>query len=405
MHHHQKTHIRKYPYPYKAMLAICSDLDETPNRNVYWESARYLNTRERTAMGTGVDLEVGNTIYFDMPKDQFSYWNTDDMGRAMIHSMIQSGHIDCLHSYGDLATHRCHAERALEALSKNDCRLEVWIDHAVAPTNFGAEIMKGTGDLTGADAYHADLTIAAGIKYVWQGRVTSIIGQNTKRRFLGLMNSSHMIPSMRTILKETAKISLGHFNYPKYALHKKNQLYRDIALRDNQAVIEFIRCNPHWGGVSSNDNADGFADVLTKRMLHNLIERNGVCILYTHLGKIKNWDTPFKKETCKALEMLSRYYREKKILVATTNRILNYLVALDKVRVDTKKSEGHCSIELSYDGRPADLEGITIYAEDPYNTTLSINGMQINEYNVNPPDGSGHSSISLPWQRLCFPDI
>ena len=29
--------LRQLPYPYRAMLAICSDLDETPNRSVYWE--------------------------------------------------------------------------------------------------------------------------------------------------------------------------------------------------------------------------------------------------------------------------------------------------------------------------------------------------------------------------------
>ena len=98
--------LRRFPYPYRAMLAICSDLDETPDRHVYWETMKFLNTTEETTMGSGVGLEVGNSIYFDMPPDQFAYWNTDDAGREMVRSLIQSGHIDCLHSYGDLATTR-----------------------------------------------------------------------------------------------------------------------------------------------------------------------------------------------------------------------------------------------------------------------------------------------------------
>src|SRR3972149_7860855 len=98
--------IRRIPYPYRAMLAICSDLDETPNREVYFEMMKFLNTTKNTAMGPGVGLEVGNSIYFDMPSDQFSYWNTDEKGREMIRALIRSGHIDCLHSYGDLATTR-----------------------------------------------------------------------------------------------------------------------------------------------------------------------------------------------------------------------------------------------------------------------------------------------------------
>ena len=65
--------LRSYPYPYRAMLAICSDLDETPDRHVYGDIMRFLNTMEDTAMGPGVGLEVGNSIYFDMPPDQFAY--------------------------------------------------------------------------------------------------------------------------------------------------------------------------------------------------------------------------------------------------------------------------------------------------------------------------------------------
>jgi len=62
--------LRQLPYPYRGMLAICSDLDETPDRHVYWEIMRLLNTTETTAMGPGVGLQVGNTICFDMPPDQ-----------------------------------------------------------------------------------------------------------------------------------------------------------------------------------------------------------------------------------------------------------------------------------------------------------------------------------------------
>ena len=53
------TSLRALPYPYRAMLAIASDLDETPDLGVYLESMRYLNTRGDTSMGPGVGLEVG----------------------------------------------------------------------------------------------------------------------------------------------------------------------------------------------------------------------------------------------------------------------------------------------------------------------------------------------------------
>ena len=43
--------LRAFPYPYKAALAVCSDLDETPDPGVYWQTMRFLNTTEATPMG------------------------------------------------------------------------------------------------------------------------------------------------------------------------------------------------------------------------------------------------------------------------------------------------------------------------------------------------------------------
>ena len=62
---------RKFPFPYKAMVSICSDLDETPSLESYLEISRFLNTDDATRFGNGVDLEVGNSIYFHMPEGQF----------------------------------------------------------------------------------------------------------------------------------------------------------------------------------------------------------------------------------------------------------------------------------------------------------------------------------------------
>ena len=159
--------LRPLPYPYRAMLAICSDLDKTPDRHVYWETMRFLNTTETTAMGPGVGLEIGNTIYFDMPPDQFAYWNTDDAGREIIRTLIRSGHIDCLHSYGDLATTRCHAGRALEGLNRHNCPFRVWIDHAVSSTSLAADVMQNLADKPGYRTYDADLICADGMKCVY----------------------------------------------------------------------------------------------------------------------------------------------------------------------------------------------------------------------------------------------
>ncbi|MGD1083238.1 MAG: hypothetical protein ABSA47_00650 [Verrucomicrobiota bacterium] len=311
------------PSSYCAALAICSDLDETPDAETYFELMRFLNTTEETSMGRGVGLEVGNTIYFDMSPGHFSYWNTDEKNREKIRTLIKSGHIDCLHSYGDLATTRAHAARALEELERHGCRLSVWIDHAVAPTNFGSDIMEGHGDEPGHPAYHADLTLAHGVRYVWRGRVTSVIGQDKPVSLGGIANWRHPLASADTIARESAKQILAHCGHSKYRLHSANRILRPVRLRDHKSeAFEFMRCNPSWRGVSQYDTGWGVGEVLSESFLKRLIACRGVCVLYTHLGKLGPGRRQFSEAAVRAFQRLADYHHSGQLLVTTTQRLL-----------------------------------------------------------------------------------
>ena len=76
-------------------------------------------------------------------------------------------------------------------MTQHNCRLAVWIDHAVAATNFGPDIMCGQGDIPGSRAYHADISCGFGIRFVWLGRVTSVIGQDSAWSLKGIWNVAH----------------------------------------------------------------------------------------------------------------------------------------------------------------------------------------------------------------------
>jgi len=89
----------------------------------------------------------------------------------------------------------------------------------------------------------------------------------------------------KTVAKEGLKAFVGRVGSAKYSMHAENRVLRDARLRDGRSVVEFIRSNPHWGGVSSADNSDGLADVLDAQMLDTLVDREGVCLLYTHMGR------------------------------------------------------------------------------------------------------------------------
>ncbi len=328
---------RWLPYPYSALLAICSDLDETPDAETYFELIRFLTTFEETCMGPGVGLDIGNSMYFDMPRGHFCYWNTTEENREKIRALIRSGHIDVLHSYGDLATTRAHAARALDELHQHGCHLKVWVDHAQAVTNFGADIMQGHGDERGHPAYHADLTLQYGIKYVWRGRVTSVIGQNRPFRVLELISDlcpltsdlrssiSHLPSSLITVAKECSKQGLARCGSRKYALHAENSVLTGCSLRDGSNALEFLRCNPHWGGVSCGDRGDRIHEVLTPHFLDGLVERRAACILYTHLGKLSQGPDRcrFSRPVVGALRLLAQYHRSGKILVTSTRNLLD----------------------------------------------------------------------------------
>jgi len=399
--------IRQHPFPFKAMLAICSDLDETPDRQAYWAVMQFLNSRETGPLGLGVGLEVGNSIYFDMPPDQFSYWGTDDRGRAMVRSLIESGHIDCLHSFGDLATHRKHAGRALDELNAHGCRVAVWVDHAVAPSNFGSDIMRGFGDVPGHPAYHSDLTTSFGIRYVWRGRVTSVIGQNQPPSLNGVWNRKRPTASLRTLSKEIAKRIHARRPTSRYRIHRANRLISPGRLRDGTCVAEFLRCNPHWGGVSSCDTADGIADVLTPTVIDQLVRRRGASVLYTHLGKRRRRGSEgaLSAATQNCFRHLAERQSRGDVLVTTTRRLLDYCSARDHLRVSRVQLAHGVRFDLSLpESIPASrLQGLTLYTDDSLRAEVRLNGHQLPRLISNPADEAGRASVSIPWEPLTFP--
>ena len=387
--------LRKFPYPYRAMLAICSDLDETPDLETYLTLSRYLNTRDDTAIGRGLGLEVGNTLYFDMAPGAFSYWNTTEGGRDSLNALMLTGHIDCFHSFGDCTTTREQVERTYEALARVGCALSVWVDHAVATTNFGPDIMQGSGDVPGSDAYHSDLTIAQGVRYVWLGRVSSCIGQDVPYSVSTGLSQSVDFRAIGNALRDGAKYCLGSAGVTKYALHDGNRLTRKYQLRDGQWVTEFMRCNPHPHGVSVGDDAQGFGYALSKRIIQRLVDREGWCILYTHIGKRVGNPELLPRQTRDSLEFLAERYQQGDILVTSTKRLLDYHQMRQQLTVRCARDA------VTIDTGGIDPSGLTLY-DLPPGIPVFFEGRHL-QMIENPADHSGRPSCSVPFSRLTYP--
>jgi len=408
----EEVALRKFPYPYKAALTICSDIDGTTTKEEFLEIQKFLNAREETSMGEGVGLEIGNSfVMYAPPTCAFSYFSGNPGNAQIIRKFIKAGYIDFLHSYGEKADFtRKDAIKAIEELNDNQCKVDVWVDHARTPDNLGDDTTFGLGDHPESSAYHSDLTLAYGIKFVWLGRVTTVIGQSvpiTLKTFSSIYDSRHPVDSLKNTLKEFAKNILAVFGNKKYAMHKSYDLIRVAKLDDGQKVYEFLRFDNYWKGVAEGATSRRLAYVISRRMLERLKEVGGYMVVYTHLGKNSDSSQVIAKETQNALRDLASEQERGNIYVTTTSRLLNYYLNYKYLNWSHETKGDEMVITISSVEDPVfgsfiptieDLQGITFYIPDKDKIRIYINDKEITNIQRNPPDFKERESVTI-WER------
>ncbi|NOG82980.1 MAG: hypothetical protein HND49_04065 [Planctomycetes bacterium] len=383
--------LRKFPYPYRAALSICSDIDNTETLEEFLAINTFLNTTEMTSMGRGVGLDIGNSFFFFAPRSEaISYFNSPPEVAECIRKYIKSEQIDTLHSYGEKEDFtRANAVSSIKELKDSDLKIDVWVDHTRTPDNFGDDVTFGTGDQPDTKTYHADLTVDYGIKFVWLGRITTITGQSvpiTSRSFTGIYDPDHPIESVRNIVKEFGKHVLAVFGNDKYEMHRKNDLVKISTLDDGQKVYEFMRFDNFWRGVAEGGNSKNLAYTISKKTLEKLKGNGGFMVVYTHLGQRNNPPEYIPKETQAALRNLAEEFRRGDIYITTTSKLLNYCVnhRYLKWSYETKDGETIITIEKiddpvsgSYIPSLQQLRGITFYVPDTETTRIFVNNGEV----------------------------
>jgi hypothetical protein len=93
------------------------------------------------------------------------------------------------------------------------------------------------------------------------------------------------------------------------------------------------------------------------------------------------------------------------ILMTTTKRLLDFCRVQRSVRgsITTEGDWTHVHLASIDATETAAYAGLTIYVPNPRRARLFVNGSETDGFVANPPDATGRSSISLPWQRLEFP--
>ncbi len=420
--------LRKFPYPHKAALAICSDIDETETIEKYLDIQRFLNTSSETTLGPGLGLDIGSSFWFynqyrqiqmdrsagDSVPDVF-FSGIPDLGislfdgtsgtlsdyASVILDLINAGYADCLHSFGHFSEagfNRDLALQAIDLLGRESLTVDVFVNHGGQENrNNVGEAPSALGDNPESGVYHTDISIPMGIKFLWRGHVTHCIGQDGNFSILNLAKRAYEY--------------VQDLRYAEQSYPHDNRLVHICELDDGQKVFEFVRYNNPWGKYSIA-REKFLTHQLGANQVDDLIESNGYMIFYTHLGTSQ--ETPYlSPSTIDALRHMKKKFDQGDLLVTTTSKLLNYyvhhkhlfwrtenrsdsiLIIIDSIANDV---EGNFVPDLS------DLEGIAFYIPENRLAAIMVNGKPVPSV-LNGRDETGRETISIQWQRLVFPDF
>jgi len=401
--------LREFPFPFRCALTISSDVDGTTSVGEFLTIQEFLNTRNQTPLGQGLGLEIGNTFF--AKSDRFGFLSPNPVDREVILDLLRSGYVDGIHSF-DMARTREEIERVVETLSTAGASIDVWINHGTAPSNLGPG-SGCLGDDDGSVPYHTDFSVnRLGYEFVWMGAVSGIVGQGrpiSSASFVDGFDRRHPIRSLlNNVAQEQMKFTLAALGSSRYSMRRYNELVRVARLDDGQPVFEFTRSNQCpsglWGECAT---APGLADTLRDEVLDALVDGGGYMIVYTHLGKNEGFPH-LPPPTVQALRSLAERNRSGTVWVTTTSRLLRYYVNKTYLQWEASGSGGETEIVIQTTQDPVrgvlepDVEalgGVTFYVEDPEKTTVLLSGEKI-EVVMNPPDGSGRKSVTIPLRPL-----
>ncbi|MDR1439136.1 MAG: hypothetical protein LBJ10_03735 [Clostridiales bacterium] len=392
----QRVAVRKFPYPYRSMASLSSDCDGVSIES-FEQYHRFLNTHEDTQYGTGIGLDVADSFWVYSASENYGELMTYCLGldpgapkdAAAIKKYVECGWIDSIHAMGEFSEFgggetkftRSLALSAWDGLLRDGISPIVWIDHGNEGNvqNFGSyspfnssKYQRGD-DRRSAAYYHADATLAGGIKYVWHSR----------------HSDRHA------------------FDFPLAVR----------TLRDGQNVWAFSRYTSVVvnGAIQWRWHPDALWLEITEDKLSALAENWQYGMFAQHFAYY-GADHKYSGKDIKALRLLQNWQDDKEeILVARTSRLLEYAtmqkyVEYEAAITDTLPRRGVTSINvlairdpLFPDSSPdvERLRGLTFYCDEPAYAMILVNGARVDEHEItrNEADSTGRKSISIKWHE------
>ncbi|MFC1476989.1 hypothetical protein ACFL6L_00825 [candidate division KSB1 bacterium] len=406
----QIIHLRKFPFPYRAALAVCSDVDNTPSPDIYKAQMDYFNGTGETVFGKGLGLEMGNSFWFFNKTEtpQVSYFEGDGTRETPFapycRELLKSGHIDVLHTYGNFdggGFTRTHAETSFSELDKLNVCVHVWVNHGSRTNGQNIGPFDGfNGAVPGTAEYHNDMMQEHGVRFISLGRMTHVIGQNARK--------TPAIIGKNTL--QGLVFTVKHRRVKEIFYDSKNRLMRRKELPDGTTVWEFTRWVNAWGRQHTLDIND-LVYQLKPSVMRRLVKNEGFLVVYTHICEGLHSGRHFPEALKENLRYIGELHKSGTLLMTTTSRMLRYAEMTELISYETESINNTTKINISPSLKsPAGelllsetgLQGLTFYCTEPEKVEMQLGGKRL-ALRRNPPDFTGRRSVSIPWQPLEYP--
>ncbi len=422
------------PYPFKASLSICSDIDGTSWEN-FFQIHEFLNSEKETSLGRGLNLPIGDSFWMfdnpDYPNAAFSYFDVDKNQTSRhapkMRELIGSGILDVMHGYGNFASaeefSRDLAIKALNELEKYNLKLKIWTNHGgIENVQSIGKTSQGKGDIIDPSQqfYHSDLLIKYGIKFYWDCELslTPVIGQDRRAAWKDYYWRNPLHFSFQDKSRALAK---GFLNFlPDFFIKKiignriffpnkagGNAIFNLDKLRDDNFIFKFRRF-----GSGRYDWSDDLPNILNDRVLKKLLQTNGKMIVYVHLGDIRSKESslPLTETTIAKFRQLADLFYRKLLWLATTEQILTYALVTRYLDWDVTENEsnylininGLKNIPLKYELEKKDLAGLCFSVPSDKSAKLIFKD-KIVETVVFSDKNSTKQIISVPIKKIEWP--
>jgi hypothetical protein len=421
--------LRRFPFPYRACLALCNDADMMTEQS-FRLLHRFLNTTHDTPLGRGLGLPIADSFFvYSSPGGPNTFTLFDGLGSQLspvadlIRDGVRGGLIDTLHTYGAFTDTghftRDLARRAIDALERREMFVKVWVNHG-PPSNVQCIGLRHQphfqGDRPGTAAYHTDLTLRYGIEFCWTGReLSDVVGHDPERRLPLLVDQ--VAAGWRHLVQRR----------PGLRASQGRRLLRRLRLLDGGELLAFRR---YAGTNGFTPVVEDLPAQLSAENLQRLRTRGGWAIVYQHLAvrrKAKGYGVGSYQENPPpylqaperaAFERLAESYHAGDILVTSTERALRLNRLQRWLQWHAETVGQRTRIVLSGLDQPSgkrrllslrDLQGTTFYTSRPGDTELWVETegtrQQVKDVLERPPDHTGRASIMVPLPAPAVPEL